>query len=217
MLWGYFDESGKHDKKTGKLTSLVLGGCVAPVESWQRFTQEWQDVLNEYGVSFFHGVEFESRKTPRGNAYRGWDDDRRRAYLDRLTDVMVGRLGSLIGAKQAATEPEATYIAGVTSAIKNAAQFAKEERDYIKLVFAHNPLVTSERIGRYVDQIRIALPQLQSGFGGDPKTCLPLQAADLVAYEISHSNGFMDFGRYALRKFRSRHLGYHVYPSDADG
>ncbi len=26
MIWGYFDESGLHDRKTGRLLSLTLGG-----------------------------------------------------------------------------------------------------------------------------------------------------------------------------------------------
>jgi hypothetical protein len=40
MIQAFFDESGEHDRRTGRLVRLTIGGLLATVEAWQRFDAE---------------------------------------------------------------------------------------------------------------------------------------------------------------------------------
>jgi hypothetical protein len=54
MLEGYFDESGIHD---GAPLCLVAG-LIADARKWTRFYPRWQKVLDDYSIKEFHARDF---------------------------------------------------------------------------------------------------------------------------------------------------------------
>jgi hypothetical protein len=86
MLCGYFDESGEH--RNGKLVRMSVAGCIADVDLWRPFCQEWQSTLDTNQIETFHAQEFFARKIGRSNPYFGWTDARRKNYLDALVGSM---------------------------------------------------------------------------------------------------------------------------------
>jgi hypothetical protein len=60
--------------------------------------------------------------------------------------------------------------------------YSKED---ITLVFAKHKDYSAERIGRYVDIWQKECSNLVFGGVGDPIKLCPLQAADIIAYEVS--------------------------------
>jgi Protein of unknown function (DUF3800) len=64
MLAAYFDESGTHAGSP----VICMSGYVAGVEQWIDFSRNWQDVLKpyseKYGIDCFHMTDFEARQPP---------------------------------------------------------------------------------------------------------------------------------------------------------
>ena len=73
----------------------MLAGFISEPERWDVFDSEWQDVLDEYGISIFHMTDFESR----WGEFKDWerDDPRRIPLLTALIEVIehttVGSVG----------------------------------------------------------------------------------------------------------------------------
>src|ERR1700704_2413132 len=78
FLTAYLDES-KSDPM------FVLGGFVAPVQAWSRFSRNWKKVLNEYKVPYLHMKEFAFFKGP----FKEWTEDDRKAFLGQLLFVIT--------------------------------------------------------------------------------------------------------------------------------
>jgi hypothetical protein len=57
VIAAYFDDSGTDPKHP----ALVIGGCVATVENWVNFQEEWQEVLGQYGLDHFHMTDFDNK------------------------------------------------------------------------------------------------------------------------------------------------------------
>lgn len=96
----YADESGTHDA-TGRQQGAqvaTVAGFLARTEHWQRFTEEWVAVLDEYHVPAFHMSEFTDEK--RGSKkldwpYKGWSRGKRDKFISSL--VAVARDNTLVG------------------------------------------------------------------------------------------------------------------------
>lgn len=88
----YGDASGKE-----KDSILAVGGVVGRIDEWLAFEPEWNAVLNEFEVPYFHMREFahsvEAYKT-------GWKEkeDKRRAFIDALVKVLLRHAGYWMGA-----------------------------------------------------------------------------------------------------------------------
>ena len=53
-----------------------MAGYFAPESYWPNFCDEWQAVLNEYKVSYFHNKELSwHQRLKANNPYFGWDND----------------------------------------------------------------------------------------------------------------------------------------------
>lgn len=216
MLWGYFDESGEHDA-TGKLMRLTVAGCVAPLEAWQQFEQEWQAVLKRNGLATFHMVEHASRKHGLKSPYKGTTLKQRNAILKDLVSVMERRIHFFVGAKirhdQTETKSKNTYAAGIVKMITQACLASRLYRNEdVALVFAAHPEVAEEAMWRYGRQIQIAIPNLNSMTVKKSADCAQLQAADLFAYEFSHCNNWNEINNLSqsLRTLRSGEASFFV-------
>jgi hypothetical protein len=95
MLWGFFDESGEHDRQTGELTRLTLGGCWASFEQWETLSLNWATALEIGGIKVFHMTDFEANE----GEFKGWRQrpDNRKRLLNSLLDAMVEFVPEYVG------------------------------------------------------------------------------------------------------------------------
>jgi hypothetical protein len=96
----YADESGTHDETGKKDGSNVaaLAGFAASTKEWERFSADWQRVLNSYEADYFHFYEFaEASAVARGkrkpssgfkdNPYRDWPLKKLDKFLFSLAKI----------------------------------------------------------------------------------------------------------------------------------
>jgi hypothetical protein len=69
--------------ESGSSKTFLMAGFIAGVETWEKFTVDWETVLSKYGVTQFHAFECESAKEP---PYLGIDND---ALRMELADVVL--------------------------------------------------------------------------------------------------------------------------------
>lgn len=188
MLWHYLDESGEH-AKDGKLTRLTLGGCVATVDAWKDFCLPWQDMLDEYGIPMFHMSDFQAWKPPFDflalDGKRDWD--KHRALMNRALDLIIEHASQILGF---VSDPEAgkpafdnAYESNLAKAVLEASKGRWHGEDPLTMVFAKHRDFKASRIAEYFE-LWDDVPGLAFGGVADPSAVLPLQAADLVAYEM---------------------------------
>ncbi len=79
VLDGYFDESGTHDASE----TITVAGYLAHVNSWRPFETKWKEALAEYKLDFFHMSEFAHRRS----GY-DWPEDMRRERLGHLIEII---------------------------------------------------------------------------------------------------------------------------------
>jgi hypothetical protein len=96
----YADESGTHDA-TGRAQGAevaTVAGFLSRSEHWERFTQKWVEVLDEYRVPAFHMSEFvDEKRGPKKPdwPYKGWARGKRDKFISSL--VTVARDNTLVG------------------------------------------------------------------------------------------------------------------------
>ena len=88
-----FDASGKEDQRV-----LVVAGFISRPEDWQSFHTEWTKRLEEDGLTYFHMVDFASSR----RQFTRWNDDepRRKKLLGDLMAIIQAhvyrKFGSMV-------------------------------------------------------------------------------------------------------------------------
>ena len=177
-LWAYFDESGWHPNG-GKLAKLTVGGCIASFEDWETLSAYWADAIAEMGIDCFHMTDFEARRPP----YNKWTEAERKSRLNSLLNIIGQIKPTCWGFTNLARRGDTTE-----SIYKRCAHDVLLElglyEDEFSIVFAHHP--------EFAAYSPLHQMLMQYGYGkaiknvtvGYPKDLCPLQAADLVAYEL---------------------------------
>jgi hypothetical protein len=62
-------------------------------------------------------------------------------------------------------------------------------------MFAQHPEINNKVIGLWCDLIKERLPSIELAMMGNPNNLVPLQAADLFAYEVSHCSNWNDVSK----------------------
>lgn len=89
MLVAYFDAS-----KTQLGRSYVaVAGCLAHLDQWMLFQLEWQNILDEDGLEFFHMTDFEAYE----KSYKGWSLERHIKCFGKIEDVIGRRTAFALG------------------------------------------------------------------------------------------------------------------------
>lgn len=194
-LRAYFDESGKFNDPRETVT--CIGGCIAPVPAWEKFEPAWNAILKKFGVSHLHMKHF-AHST---GEYKGWTEEKRRALMRQLLSVMEGHIRKPIGAvlplsqyaeltpaqKEILPDP---YVMCFQDCLSLAGMVADELYDrqaIVQLIFATRQ--KGDGAARQAYQLcKEKLPigsRLASISFKTPFEVPPLQAADLVAYELT--------------------------------
>jgi hypothetical protein len=187
MLWAFFDESGWHPDN-GKLAKLTVGGCIASYEAWQSLMLDWPGAIAGMGIDCFHMTDFEARVPP----YKAWTDQQRKDRLNVLLDIIGTVKPACCGFtnlwRPAAPDLGRPKDDTTESMYKRCAHDVLLElvlyNDEFSVVFAHHPefaaysplhqMLMQYGYGKQIREVTIGLPI----------DWCPLQAADIVAFEI---------------------------------
>lgn len=193
----YFDES----KQLGKSSIFCVAGYLFWAPQARKFSKEWRAHLVKAGVPYFHMEEFAHRT--KGSPFENMAEEARRRLLDGLLTTILSRAIShimvIVGPEEyeLCTTPEwrrahgNAYTFVVRWCLELVGKWA-EENDYTgKIAYffesggGAGPAWTSymNRVSKkhfWRDQFRYG-----SHTFAEKKLVLPLQAADLLAYEAT--------------------------------
>jgi hypothetical protein len=187
----YFDESGIHAGSP----AFVLAGYLATTSQWLAFEERWCSALTEFGVDCFHMHDLEQRT----DRFKGWSPETAIALQGKLIEiinhtVMIGICcGVSVADYQAATpailHPDIrfAYLLCFYECLLGIQHYmeAKEHNEPVKFIFDQN---------EYCGMLATVYHRLRKDLGSpawmgglsceDRRIFIPLQAADLLAYEM---------------------------------
>ncbi len=201
MLIAYFDESGSKDTPV-----LTMAGYLSDERRWRRFEREWFKSLKEYGAKYLHMREY----TQSRGEFDGWPEWKRKAFLKKLIwvikSMVLFRVGAVVpcadyletvGAEDPKDTRRSPFWLCFLSCLSAVLAYCKKHHinDEVALVFDENSESREHALGFY-SAIK-EMPeienrgQLSSLSFADDKKITPLQAADLLAYELNkYHRGF---------------------------
>ena len=215
LYTAYLDESGTHEGSE----IVSVAGFVAAALDWERLSADWQTTLADYGLEYFHMADFESRQGP----YAAWTRACREGCLNRLLDTIFEHVSQSI----ACIIPKRSFDLTMSARAKlwcgdayglaalgcwrTLCNTAKDPRlDGVLAVTMESGALGRHAIGNIhaegskVADWRSANPIRSLAFE-DKRYFPPLQAADIMAYEL-YKQGLRQFGyetrgvRYPLRQ-----------------
>ena len=223
MLQAYMDDSGTHDESAHCLVAGYWGGS----REWKSFESEWKAVLASGGIREFKGNEFWPR--PGGNRikpYVGWNNQRHAAFIDRLLTVIqkhkIYPFGCGVVVSEFKKQPEhyRRVFAGYDHshrvkegalksvylpfqvAIFQAARYC-HRGVRMNFVFDDDPRIVARAsacFARLKDETREPdVDNLGELTFADSRIAVPIQAADLLAYELYHFGKQRDKGNAQMR------------------
>jgi hypothetical protein len=206
----YVDETGHSKDHNQRFNGIA--GLIAPANHWERLEEKWAKTLTEFKISCFHAKEFAAS---RGEFY-GWSEVKRQKLLRKLLDKIAGidalPIGQILcmddfrGIAEQHQQRHAAlpdpyhlafgavlgFVAGFLERHGNATQQAS-------VVFSEQVEFKNEAM-RFYEEICAVEPLLRKRTKvpsfADMRNLVPLQAADLVAYEL-----YKEYER--LRGFRA--------------
>lgn len=198
MLKSYFDETG--DYSDPRIRVIGMGGCIASESQWVAFEREWEDNLIRFGADDVHMKELWPLSESSQYKRNGWDNKRRDRFLEICLSIMDKHVAAYIGAVLPVSEWDALhesqkallsndpYFACFQDCLYWTLTRAKEGGidEKVELFFDRKPK-GSGRAGAYYDaccEQWETEDRLKSITFANRKDVLPLQAADLVAYEL---------------------------------
>lgn len=207
-LKAYFDESGHFSDPNIHFTGMA--GFVAPASVWAEVEEKWEAVRSEYALQDpFHMRLFAHNQ----GQFRDWEKSRKDSLYRSLIQILVeaelvptgcvvsnSAFQSLNPRQQAAMR--SPYFTAMQECVRGAcAQVIALEPEVVDMAFARqvecgtldahgeNSPDNSGTTERLFYGIKQNLPQLGSYMGkygsGDPAEMIPLQAADMLAYEMT--------------------------------
>ena len=196
-LTAYYDESGTHDDSD----RVVLAGFIAESERWLAFEPQWKQALVDFelpldkeGLRHFHMVDFANRAPP----YHKWTEPVRRERLNRLLDLIKDHAEASV----AVVVPRLSYEAATTPTERKLTQgpygfaaltaFAVMQNvmvddAYVTCYFEDGVKNAGDMISIYQDAKKLDAPEIRHILSislQDKRRFVPLQAADILAYEI---------------------------------
>ncbi len=193
-LTGYFDASGTHRQSE----TVAVAGFFAAAAAWVEFSARWQLALSDFGLDHFHMTDFAFGAPP----YDEWSEPQRRARLARLLTIIREHAGFSVGivvdrsAFDRIISPRARKVCGDAFGLATIAAFMEVGRmlrgtdidAWASYVFDRGSLGAGTVLKVFQANMEdpVAKEQLRAldlRFA-DKNLFLPLQAADILAYEL---------------------------------
>jgi len=213
VLQGYWDESG--DAHDPNVHYVCVAGMVASEERWRAFEEEWKVLLDEYGITHFHMRAFTAWQGEFKNR-AVWPETRRRELLTKVL-LAIGRTqprlcGAImvLSAWRGLTDDERSwflnpYFPCAGECVRLGSIRADVEREKIQHYLDHTPALAgrAKYLWRAIKEGKAKEARaIESIETKDMKSCLPLQTADVWAYEVTKGARMTDAStqlRYPLR------------------
>ena len=190
MLHAYIDDSGTHDDAE----VVSMGAFVARFEDWVSFELDWCAILDREPIEAFHMSHCEAGGKP-----FDWSWARRAALIHDLRHVIIRyqMLGTAFSISR--KDWDAIIIGAVREHFGNAIEFAfggaiGQLVSYLRRLWPKEKLaiIVDDQKQRKEDLQRIAghyadlkglYPEIESLAFASMQKCVPLQAADMIAWE----------------------------------
>jgi hypothetical protein len=211
MLRSYWDEGGSSADPGCRFMGIV--GLVASTEGWERFGPMWKGALDDFGLTHFHMKDFAHWKGQFADRSL-WQEPRRRELVGRLLDAIAAAVPRIHGgvmdltAWRALTDEERGYFIDpwypcMQECVRLASVYAQVDGEDVEFVFSQH----SEFGGRAkllwetikASKHRPVVDKLGPFSMPDMRNVLPLQAADLVAYEYIKASAPLTTGEFSFR------------------
>ncbi|MEA2561405.1 MAG: hypothetical protein QOH06_2909 [Acidobacteriota bacterium] len=189
-LHAYMDESGTHRGSK----ALCVAGYISSPERWVAFEREWYEALYDFDIGYFHMTDFAVKAPP----YDTWTREQRISRLSRLIEIINRSAYASVGIGIPLANYKIEFSAKAKRAIGSPYGLAAAAcfMEFDRLVAARSP---TSRIAYVFDILSKGTGPVKSFFESnerrkrlrllslryEPKTeFLPLQAADILAYEL---------------------------------
>jgi hypothetical protein len=229
-LTSYMDETGHPSDPA--LEYVGMAGFVAPYGAWEVFEAAWDDLLRNAGLKEpFHMKEFAHSQ----GQFKTWKgkEELRKAFMGRAVSLIIETRGTPVGTivsmssfRSLTKDQQSHFLDPYYLAFQNCTRGAaleavfEEAEEKVAMVYSYNSEYGTNNGGRAV-QLWHAIKKgwdhgskMGSYTPSTPGALAPLQAADLVAYELSHEfenrvKRPKDSMRWPLRQF----MGMYKIPS----
>lgn len=198
ILTAYFDDSGTHAGSD----AVAVAGYVSTPEKWAEFESEWRRALQDFGLSFFHMTDFANG----AKAYAHWQRTTKQMRLARLVEIInahvIGSVGTVIPtalfnrlfSAKAKAHCGGSYGLAATANFVEVARIVRalNERGpwdaWIAYVFESGTLGAGQVLKSFQynkndpkqeEELRLLSLRFE-----DKRQLAPLQAADILAYEL---------------------------------
>jgi hypothetical protein len=212
MLTAYFDDSGTSPSQN----VAVVAGYMGSVAQWDRFVVAWRLMLDEFGVRVIHRTDLESFE----GEFKGWTPEKRTALVKKAQKIIKDKKHTYIPVGSAVIKADfdeivpkrlQNHVGGhygwcVTESLVLANHWAQKakHKDPISWVFEAGTTGQSKVCEMF--KRLYAIPEARkrlriNNWSFSDKSILPLQAADVAAYEVYKFvlNQVVDPGKYPVR------------------
>lgn len=195
VLTGYYDETG--DTRDPSQKFVGMAGFVAPADSWRLFERKWKFILNEFKIPYFHMREF----APSVGVFNGWKgkEDKRQSLFHSLIETIreikplpVGCIFSSDDFRALSEQDKKLigdpYYLSFLTCLGVPCFFVQNAPPEIRLatVFGEHSLFESKarEFHKYIKAAYAVGDRLYPPDFRDMRQFVPLQAADIMAYEL---------------------------------
>jgi hypothetical protein len=180
MLWAFFDESGQHGPD-GRLLKLTVGGCIARFEEWECMSLAWSMALDKMAIPMFHMKDFEARR----RCFDKWTHQQRTDRLNILLDIIASFKPACWGFTNLARENDNTASIYERCVHDLLVEFGMYDEEFSVVAAEHPEYRRHSQLHQLLLKYGMST-QIKSIKRANPIDTCPLQAADVIAYEISH-------------------------------
>jgi hypothetical protein len=191
VIHGFFDDSGQESDTGNRI--VCMAGYLAIDQVWEAFSAAWGHALLQYGISWLHMKDFMSDQ----GEYAKWDWPAKLKMLETFTNII--KLSHLIGfgvvldadawrdvprEVREVSAQEFCFIRIIKAVI--ARMKIARPRDFVAVHFDCDKTFAPARFQRFLwarDKEPEGRYYLQTFCISEPRQFLPLQAADLLAWE----------------------------------
>lgn len=196
-LTAYLDESGHSQDQ--RVRFMGMAGLIATTHYWQHYEREWKKVLKNFHVPYFHMKEYAHSV----GVFAGWkgDEPKRRALYGELMNVISETnalpFGSLVpmelfrtfSARQKGYFKDPYYFVYITCLVIAAdlIGLVSPVEETMAMVFSKQSEFPKTLLMGLFDMTRESHPhggRINGPVFRDMEESVPLQGADIVAYEI---------------------------------
>lgn len=196
MLRTYLDESGH--AADPNVTDVSVCGVVASCVQWAEFDSNWKAVLQSFGVAQLHMKHLAHFQ----GEYRGWNENKRKEFLGQLFKVIdahtEGNLAATMPLKifRSLTPEQQAMLGGdpyypcFLACVIGGATCASHLAGQIEFVVSEAAGFKGKAMDFYDRCNSTGAPpgireKLAGISFGTPQGSIPLQCADLIAYEVN--------------------------------